>query len=331
MDSMTEKKTLYFNQPLPSCWVVAEGIVGMQNQAMGLAEALGLPYTLKTVVRPKGFWQQLKLDAQGFVPPWPDLLISCGRQGGAVSVAIRKANAGKTFIVHIQDPHISPNQFDAVIVPMHDRLRGDNVLVTQGAIHRITNEKLENAALHFRPLLASLPRPLICVLIGGKNRRQNLSATSVRDLADKLSVAARNSGGSLAITPSRRTGAANENLLRQYLEGVPSYIWDGQGENPYFGMLALADAIVVTSDSISMISEACFTGKPVYIYELPNGGKRHKQFLEDFTRKGMTRPFTGKVETWNYQPLDETYRAAVFVYERFLAREEASSKSYVPC
>jgi mitochondrial fission protein ELM1 len=298
--------------PVSSCWVVTEGLKGLQNQAAGLAEALGAPYVFKEIRKPRIF-QRLSLNDHHLTPPWPDLLISCGRCSVAASLAVKKASAGKTFTVHIQDPNIDPQNFDIVIAPMHDRVRGSNVLVTQGAIHHVTNEKLIKAAEHFRPLLANLPRPLIAVLMGGKNRSQGFSYRSVCDFSAKLSMAVANTGGGLAITPSRRTGPQIEKILRQCLKEIPAYIWDGQTENPYFGLLALADAIVVTSDSISMVSEACFTGKPVYVYELPGGGSRHKYFLNVLLKKGIVRPFLGKIEKWEYQPLDETARAANFI------------------
>jgi mitochondrial fission protein ELM1 len=306
--------------PISSCWVVTEGLVGLKNQAIGLAQALGVPYILKEVKRPKGFWQLLSPDRHDFTPPWPDLLISCGRRSVAASVDVRRASGNKTFTVHIQDPLINPKQFDVVIVPAHDKLKGENVFVTQGAIHHVSSEKLVSAAEHFRPLLASLPHPRISVLIGGKNRHQSFSDASAHDFAKKLLSAATSTGGGLAISFSRRTGARNEAILREDLKGASSYIWDGAGENPYFGLLALADVIIVTSDSISMISEACSTGKPVYIYELPNGGKRHKQFCESLIQSAHARFFSGAVETWKNTPLDETRRAADFVHERFMAK-----------
>jgi uncharacterized protein len=304
--------------PVSSCWIVTEGLIGLQNQAIGLAQALGLPYILKQVKKPKGLWQLLSPRVLDFGPPWPDLLITCGRQSVSVSVGIRRASENKTFTVHIQDPLIDPKNFDLVIVPAHDKLRGANVFVTQGAIHHVSEEKLMSAADHFHPLLASLPRPLISVLVGGKNRYQDFSSSSAHDFANKLLNAATSTGGGFAISTSRRTGAQNEEILRQVLVRVPSYIWDGQGENPYFGLLALADVIIVTSDSISMVSEAASTGKPVYIYDLPNGGKRHKQFCESLIQGGFARPFSGTVEIWKNTPLDETRKAANFIYERFV-------------
>jgi len=301
---------------------MSEGLAGLQNQAIGLAQTLGLPYELKEVKKSKGLWQLFSSDRHDFTPPWPDILISCGRQGGLVAADIRRASENKTFTVQIQDPFMDPGQFDVVIVPAHDKLRGENVFVTQGSVHHVSMEKLNSAAERFRPLLASTPRPLITVLVGGKNKHQGFSNSSAHDLARNLLAAAKMTGGGLAVTFSRRTGERNEAILRQDLKGHPSYIWDGTGENPYLGMLALADVIIVTNDSVSMMSEACSTGKPVYLYELPNAGKRHKQFCESLIKSGIARPFSGTIEIWKNTPLDETRKAANFVRERYMAKKE---------
>ena len=125
-------------------------------------------------------------------------------------------------------------------------------------------------------------------------------------LADGLAAMARDSGCGLLVTTSRRTGAANEALLRERLQGLPVAFWDGTGENPYFGYLALADAVVVTGDSVNMVSEACFTGKPVHVFGLA-GGERSKfgQFHKALADSGATRPFAGRLESWPATALDE--------------------------
>jgi mitochondrial fission protein ELM1 len=175
---------------------------------------------------------------------------------------------------------------------------------------------LFQAANHFLPLLASLPRPLVSVLVGGKNKHQDFTPFLARDFAQKLIDAAQ-SGHGLAVSFSRRTGQANEAILREALNGFSCYIWDGKTENPYLGFLSLSDAIIVTSDSISMLSEACSTGKPVYIYELPNAGRRHQELVNSLIKTGKARYFKGKVEKWDYTPLAETQKAADFVIETF--------------
>ena len=161
-------------------------------------------------------------------------------------------------------------------------------------------------ATRFAPSFAHLPRPLVAVLVGGANRVYRFNRDAAERLADGLAAMARDSGCGLLVTTSRRTGAANEALLRERLQGLPVEFWDGAGENPYFAYLALADALVVTGDSVNMVSEACFTGKPVYVFNLP-GGARSKfgQFHMALAESGATRPFAGRLESWPCTALDE--------------------------
>lgn len=309
-----------------SCWIVSEGHGGMENQARGLAEALGVAHRVKRVhakapwtYLPAAWWlRPLQWANAGdrLEPPWPDLLISCGRRSAAMAMAVRKESGGRTFAVHIQDPHVQPRHFDLLVVPQHDEVRGDNVLTTLGSLHRVTPVRLQEAAQRFAPALAHLPRPLVAVLVGGSNRRQAVSPAVIDDLADKLVALVDNHHAGLAVTPSRRTGASNERILQERLRRLPAVIWDGQGENPYFAYLGLADAIVVTADSVSMVSEACSTGKPVYVYELEGGSKRLRRFHESLRSTGITRPFTGVLARWSYPPLDDMSRTTAAVRER---------------
>lgn len=315
-----------------SCWVVSEGIAGLQGQGVGLAQALGIrQWTQFRMAKPGLPWKLLPSSwwpdglprteqGEKLSPPWPDLLICCGRVSVATALQVKRASGGRTFTVYIQDPFMATSHFDLVLAPAHDRVRGDNALATRGALHRVNAAVLAAAAQKTAPQLAALVRPLVAVLVGGSNKRQTFGAAVMRDFAGKLAAAAQASGATLAITTSRRTGADNERILREALRDVPCWIWDGQGENPYPGMLALADAIVVTCDSVSMTSEACSSGKPVHVYEFPGGSARFRYFHDDLVRAGITRPFRGVFESWQYPPLDETRRAAEYVRARYAAR-----------
>ena len=132
-------------------------------------------------------------------------------------------------------------------------------------------------------------------------------------IADNLAALSRRYGASLLVTPSRRTGAANEAVLHERLKGLSAFIWDGSGENPYLGMLALADYLVVTSDSVSMVTEACATGKPVYVIEVESRSRRHGRFHDDLGAEGVTRPFDGTLENWTYEPIYDAGRVAAAV------------------
>ena len=183
-----------------------------------------------------------------------------------------------------------------MIVPRHDRLRGPRVLVTEGAVHRVTPARLAAERRRF-PALAILPRPIIGVLIGGANGAYRLDLEQLVEIADRIAAAVKRRGGSVVVTPSRRTGADGVRLLRERLAGIPGQVWDGVGENPYFAYLAVADALIVTADSVSMVSEAAATGKPVHIVDLPGGDAKFARFHKRCAMAGITRPFAGKIET----------------------------------
>lgn len=314
-----------------TCWVLTEGHIGMENQALGLGEALGLTPVVKRL-RPRAPWKWLPprfwptpLRAPGpegdpLAPPWPDLLISCGKRATAPAAAIRRLSAGRTFTVHVQTPPMNPANFDLVVVPAHDGFTGENVLVTAAAVHRVTPGKLAAAARAFAPRWQDMPRPWVAVLIGGSNNRHRLTPAITARLAHDLKTLADTTGGSLLITPSRRTGAENEAILRETLGETSGEIWDGQGENPYFGLLALADTVLVTCDSVSMTSEAASTGKPVYVIDLEGESRRIGEFHRRLQDAGITRRFTGEIGDYSYDPPDDTARVAAHIRELMAAR-----------
>ena len=303
----------------------------MESQGRGLALALG---TTPVVIgaRLRAPWNHVPPDwlmpplravrdrPPTLAPPWPDILISCGRRSVGLALRIRRLARGRTFAVHIQDPHVDPLRFDLVAAPRHDGLRGENVIVTRAALHPFTRERLDEAASFFAPALQALPRPLVAVLIGGSNRRYRMTPRLMGEIGARLRALSDAHGAGLAVTPSRRTGPAGEAALRHAIEGAPAVIWDGTPPNPYLGYLGLADAVVVTADSVSMVSEACATGKPVYVVELEGGSKRFRRFHDALRADGLTRPFTGELEAWSYTPPDDARHVAEAVRRRMAAR-----------
>jgi uncharacterized protein len=314
----------------PSVWAVHDGKIGMQNQALGLAEAVGWPFVEKRLAI-RAPWRHLMpplwlcpLAAPGaggdrLAPPWPDLLIGCGRNTVAPALAVKRASGGRTFWVQIQDPRFARSRADLLVVPRHDPATGANVITTLGAVHRATKERLAAEAVRLAPLFAGLKRPLVAVLIGGNNRVYRLTPHRLAALADQLAALAK-AGVGLAITPSRRSEAGMEAMLRERFDGLAAYIWDGSGDNPYFAMLGLADAVIVTADSVNMVSEAAATGKPVHVVPLEGGSAKFARFHRAMEEAGITRPFHGTIESWSYCPLDETARAAALIRERLARR-----------
>lgn len=321
----------------PLVWVLHDGKAGMASQALGLAEATGLRFVEKSltvrapwVYLPPRLWlKPLAAVSDGGLPlrpPWPDLVIGCGRNTAAPALAIRRASGGRTVAAQIQDPRLGRDAFDLMVVPEHDRLRGARIITSKGALNRVTPEKLTVSLARF-PQLAELPRPILGVLIGGSNRAYRLTLGRLGAIADMIAVCLRESGGSAVVTPSRRTGDAGIAVLRERLHGLPAVIWDMTGDNPYYAYLAVADALLVTADSVSMVSEAAATGKPVHIIHLDGGDAKFARFHRAMQEGGITRPFAGRIEDWRYEPLDDTARAGAalraLVLDRLQARRTA--------
>ncbi len=311
----------------PTCWVVTDGSVGMENQCVGLARLMGLDPVVKRIApRAPWIWLPPRLwpapfaalgkEGDDLTPPWPRVLISVGRRSIALSMAVRRAAKGATFTVQLQNPKVPLDRFDVVIVPAHDAVDGPNVIVTRGALHGITPETLDAAGNAFRTRLAPLPRPLVAVLVGGTSRSYRVGPDEVRRLAAGLRQVAAETSAGFAVTPSRRTEPAAVAALRESLAGLPCEIWDGTGANPYLGYLALCDAVIVTCNSVNMITESCATGKPVHVFMLEGGNARFRRFHDAFAAAGYTRPFAGRLESWSYPPLLETARVAMEIRRR---------------
>jgi mitochondrial fission protein ELM1 len=309
----------------------------MENQAVGLAEALGLMPVVKRVIL-KTPWRIASPHITAFKryafskkgdpvdPPWPDILIATGRPSILPSLYVKGQSGGRTFTVQLQDPISLRWRFDRIVVPAHDDLSGENVLVMNGALHRITPQKLADEAPRWAEAFAAIPKPRIAVLLGGDNSRYRFTEAEARVLARQLKALA-GQGYGLLITGSRRTGESNLNVFREALAGCAAFISDGSGDNPYFGMLAHADAFIVTCDSVNMITEACSTGKPVHVVQLPAQGRRvserdkFSRFLRGLEESGRIRFFKGEIETWAYEPLREMERIASLIQQAYLSRQ----------
>jgi len=316
-------------RPLSS-WVVTDGKAGMESQCLGLAEALGLDPVVKRV-RLRTPWRQLTPyfrmgghlqfagSSDALAPPWPNLLIATGRHSIVASLWVKKWSRGRTWTVQLQNPAIALKHFDLVIAPEHDRLHGENVISTRGALHRVTPKLLRGGAERLKPELVHLPRPYIGVLIGGANAAYRLGADELAALANGLAACARAMEASLIVTPSRRTGQENLRLLKSALSRVPHYLWDMTGDNPYFGILGLADFLVVTCDSVNMVSEAASTGKPLYVADLPGGSAKVERFRRLLNETGIRR-FAGTLAPYSYSPLDNMQMIAERVKTRLSLR-----------
>ena len=210
--------------------------------------------------------------------------------------------------------------FDLLVVPLHDPARGPTVVNTLGALNPHDPARLSAAAEALDPAIQDLSRPRIAVSVGGSNKRYDFSSDAVERFISDLRHLAQSSGAALLVATSRRTDTATRKALAEGLADVPGWVWTGEGENPYLGFLGLADAIVVTSDSVNMVSEACATGKPVMVATVEIETGRLAAFHDRLRDAGLTRPFTGELEVYNYEPLNETARVGELLKEKLKAR-----------
>jgi mitochondrial fission protein ELM1 len=312
-----------------SVWVVSDGRTGIENQALGLAEAVQRLFpSIITIKRirwraafdkfPSALKARWMLDpSSDAVTPsageaWPDLWIATGRATLPLSVAVRKLSGGRTKVIQTQDPRWRNAAYDLIVAPAHDRIEGPNVLSITGSPHRVTRERLAEGAVEFADRLEALPRPRVAALIGGRSKAFDLTEPHASDLAGRVAEAIEAAGGSLMLTFSRRTPEAAKAAMSARLAHLPGLIWDGAGANPYFAFLNFADHVLVTEDSANMAAEAASTGKPVHILPMIplKPADKFARLHADLRERGAARPFDGTLGRQSYEPLAETERAA---------------------
>jgi mitochondrial fission protein ELM1 len=316
-----ERQSPPMSTPPPS-WILTEPYAGLQSQGLGLAEAAGLAPEIR-VLEPRAPWKWLTarlwpnpaavFPPETLAPPVPDIIFGCGGTGAVAAASLR---APDRKIIAIQHPRMDIRKFSLVIVNPHDGLTGPNVLIVRTALHRITEERLAAARMHWADRFAHLPRPLVAVLLGGSNGRFRLTTRVAADLAARLAEMARRDQVGLVVTPSRRTDPTVTRLFAEMLNPLGAWVWDGTGENPYFGMLALSDMIIVTEDSVSMVSEAVATTAPVMLARLPGRSRRIGQFMADLLASGRIKDFATRYEPWPVTPMNDTQEAATEMRRR---------------
>ncbi|XAO72006.1 MAG: mitochondrial fission ELM1 family protein [Acetobacteraceae bacterium] len=304
--------------------VISENFAGMRAQAEGLLHRLDVEPCFQTV-RLEGMWRHLptrfcpdplKAAAPIQLAPETQWLLSVGGRGGAVGAALRRKTGLK--LVQVQNPRMGFSQFDLIIANHHDNISGPNVISIRTALHNVTSDRLASARAAWAVRLQRAGRPLLCVMLGGSNGRFRLGHEDGRLIGQSLAQMVRQQNIALAITPSRRTDRQALAALEKELEGLDAHIWRGEGDNPYLGMLASADMIAVTTDSVSMISEALATKAPVQIIPLPGRSRRISAFVQGLTALDRVRPFMPDWHPWGVSPLDDTEIAVEEVRKRLL-------------
>jgi len=296
------------SNPAPVIWVLKDERPGTANQCLGVAEALGLPYEVKYLTYGalgklpnalvgaslSGLKQNSKFQ---FIPPWPDVVISAGRRAGAVARYIKRQSKGATRLAQIMYPGMSvARDFDLIAVPNHDsHEQAENQFVFTGAPHAFTPATFTEAADKWRETFAGFRSPKIGLAVGGATKRRKFTFDIALALGHRVGELMAEREASLLMTTSPRTGEAAEAVLEGLADKgeEPDYFYRwgrDEGANPYLGILSLADILVITGDSVSMCSEACATGKPVYIFAPPGSvSYKHNRLHQELYEKGHAK------------------------------------------
>ena len=245
----------------------------------------------------------------GKINDYPRIIVTCGRRMAGISMALKtranRAGADMTTI-HLQDPRLDPACFDVLIVPHHDQVRGDNVIVTKAALNRMNQSHIVARANTVPQQWQAAASPRVAVMIGGDNRRYKISHEMATHMAQQLAEFSAANHANLFLVPSRR---CPDNVMR-YLQTALSpdhyMIATNDQPNPYPGILAIADAVIVTSDSVNMASEAASTGKPVLIAYWQEETGRIAKFHQTMQDSSHTAPLTRLLPAEPFVPLDES-------------------------
>jgi mitochondrial fission protein ELM1 len=253
-------------------------------------------------------------------PPFPDIAIAAGRRTVAYLRHLKNVSGNRTFTIFVKDPYTGCSAADLIWVPQHDKLRGANVLVTPTPAHRMSAAVLSAARRDPDQRLAAISAPRLTMILGGVSQHHRYSQANEADLAAIASQGAA-AGFSVMVTGSRRTPPTLLAKVAAALGSSPGrhFIWDGGGGDPYAAMLALADVILVTGDSVNMMAEAAATGAPVHIYEPDGGHKKMTAYIDYLIGSGAARRWQGQFEDWRYAPIDATPIIADEIAKRYLA------------
>ena len=303
--------------------LLTEGMHGMISQVEGLAKALDLEF-IHEKIELNNFWK--------FVPPnlTPiknfvfknnidknfNIVISCGRKSVIPSIYLKQKYKNKIINIHIQNPKVSLNNFDYIVAPEHDELKGNNVLTTKGAIHYLRNNELNENQSYLKSKI--IKEKVVSLIVGGPNKYYDFKIEFLEEVFLKIKNNFISKGYQLIFIPSMRTPKNIIHKAKNFYDKNQIIVTDID-KKAYLSSLKLADHIVVTCDSTSMISEAAITGKPIYVAQMPTKKKneRFEKFFKLFKSMNIIKDLEDSVEVWGYEKLSETDRISGYIKQKF--------------
>ena len=302
--------------------LLTEGMHGMISQVEGLAKALDFDF-IHEKIELNNFWKLIPpkiTPIRSFVfknniDEKFNIIISCGRKSVIPSIYLKKKFKKKILNIHIQDPKVSLDNFDFVIIPEHDGVNGKNVITTKGAIHYLRSEELNGNKDYLKSQIKR--ENLVTLIAGGPNKYYDYNEQSIKEIFSKIDKNFISKGFQLIFVPSMRTPQKIIDLAKNYF-GNDQIIITKVDKKAYLSSLKISNYIVVTCDSTSMISEAAITGKPIYVAQLPSIKKnvRFIKFFELFKSLNIIKDLEDSVENWNYEKLNETDRISNYIKDK---------------
>jgi len=303
--------------------LLTEGMHGMISQVEGLAKSMDLDFVHQKVelnypwnLIPPKFTPVKKFVFKSFNSRDFDVVISCGRKSVIPSIFLKRNSKKKVYNIHIQDPKVSTDNFDFIIAPDHDGLKGKNVISSKGAIHYLTEDEIKK---NHDYLLKKINNDKNCILLilGGPNKYYEYNDKNIKNIYDKVRETIKKNNLQLIVVPSMRTPKKAIDLASDYFSKDNLVIKDID-KRAYLSALSLSKYIIVTCDSTSMISESALTGKPIYIAEIPSkkNDRRFKKFRNLFTNLNIIKNLDENIENWSYEKLDETNRIALEIIKK---------------
>jgi len=304
--------------------LLTEGMHGMISQVEGLAKALDIDFTHHKVEL-KYFWKLIpprltpisnisfnELRTSDF-----DIIISCGRKSVIPSIYLKKISKKKIYNIHIQDPKVNYNFFDLIVAPEHDGISSSNIINTKGAIHYLTDNEIKDNSNYLKSFIKNDERKIFAFIMGGPNKYYEYSTKNMKRIFSTLYNLNKKQNFQLVIIPSMRTPKNTIQYAKEFF-GETHTVIENIDKKAYLSALALAEYIIVTCDSSSMISEAALTGKPIYIANIlpKKNDRRFQKFRNLFRELNITRNLGEPFESWSYEKLDETNRVAKIIKER---------------
>ncbi len=302
--------------------LLTEGMHGMISQVEGLARGLDLDF-IHEKIELNNFWKRIPpkiTPVQSFtfknnIKENFDIVISCGRKSIIPSLFLKKKLGKKIINIHIQDPKVSLDNFDFVVVPEHDGINGKNVLTSKGAIHYLRNEDLNQNINYLKSQI--IKEKLVTLVVGGPNKYYDYHETTIKEIFSKVRENFINNGFQLIFIPSMRTPKKIIDLAKNYFDKNHIIITE-VNKKAYLSSLKLTDYIVITCDSTSMISESAITGKPIYVAQMTpiKKNERFLKFFELFKSLNIIRDLDNTLEYWSYEKLNETDRISSYIKDK---------------